>query len=152
MPVDGLIDSPLIPTFPAAAHGMLLRLCLHFWATECRPIPKSDDELRAIMRAHRPTWKNHSAAVLQAFEEWRPEAEAYLALRRAKKTTIHRIGERGRASRQLAKLEAQRPDKAASASSFHQLAITPVREPTPAPRPPTPANRPPRRVMVDRTR
>jgi hypothetical protein len=52
MPVPCLIDHPEAMALPAAAFGMLSRLCLHFWATECRPLPESQDELRSIVRAH----------------------------------------------------------------------------------------------------
>jgi hypothetical protein len=51
MPIEGLIDHPDAIALPAAAYGMLARLCGHFWATECRPLPESQDELRSVVRA-----------------------------------------------------------------------------------------------------
>jgi hypothetical protein len=36
----------------------------HFWATECRPLPKSQDELRSIAPVHKPTWRRWNADIL----------------------------------------------------------------------------------------
>ena len=77
MPIAVIADHPEALTLPAAGFGMLARLCLHFWATECRPLPKSECELRSIARVHSPAWNKHKAAILRVFEDWRPSAEAY---------------------------------------------------------------------------
>jgi hypothetical protein len=100
MPVDGLIDHPLAMTFPAAGFGILSRLCLHFWQTECRPLPKSQDELRSIARAHLPTWRRWRDDILKVFEDIRPELERYYQWRESKASTIKMVGARGRAVRE----------------------------------------------------
>jgi uncharacterized protein YdaU (DUF1376 family) len=100
MPIEGLIDHPLAMTFPAAAYGMLCRLSDHFWATECRPLPKSQDELRSIARVHKPTWRRWNANILKVFEDIRPELERYYQWRESKASTIRMVGARGRAVRE----------------------------------------------------
>ena len=100
MPIEGLIDGPLAMALPAAAYGMLCRLSHHFWATECRPLPRSEDELRSIARAHRPTWRRWQADILKVFEEMRPELERYYQWRESRGSTIRMVGERGRAARE----------------------------------------------------
>jgi uncharacterized protein YdaU (DUF1376 family) len=100
MPIEGLIDQPLAIALPAAAYGMLCRLFHHFWATECRPLPKSQDELRSIARAHLPTWRRWNANILKVFEDIRPELERYYRWRESKASTIRMVGARGRAVRE----------------------------------------------------
>lgn len=92
MPVEPFVDHPLILTFPAAGFGILMRLALHFWTTECRPLPIADHELRAIGRVHTPTWRHWKAPVMQAFHEIQPELEAYFRLREARQTHLTRLG------------------------------------------------------------
>jgi hypothetical protein len=153
LPVEGLLDHPQALTLPAAGFGMLARLVLHFHATDCAPLPVSDHELRSISRGHAPTWRHWKPTILAIFDAIRPEIEAYHEARRSKSNAL-RIG-RARSSsvRAQARIAAQTPDTAATAPTFHSLAILPHREPTPAvQRPPPPDNRPPRRVMTDRTR
>ena len=51
MPVEALIDSPDFLAMPAAGAGIVIRMALHFWQTDCRPLPVADHELRNIARA-----------------------------------------------------------------------------------------------------
>ena len=95
MPVEKLLDHPEVLTLPAAGMGILTRLLLHFWQSECRPLPVADHELRSIGRAHAPTWRHWKPVVLRVFEAIKPELQAYLALRQTKATTIQMLGQRG---------------------------------------------------------
>lgn len=88
LPVEGLIDHPAVIAMPCSAAGMLFRLVLHFWQTECRPLPTSDGELKLIARAHTPTWITHRAEVLKTFQDLRAEFEAYFCIRQRKGTSI----------------------------------------------------------------
>jgi hypothetical protein len=153
LPVERILDEPLALTLPAAGFGMLMRLVLHFHATDCARLPVSDHELRSLARGHAPTWRHWKTQILLAFEAIRPEIEAYHHNRATRQDAL-RIGRaRSSAVRAQSRAMAQQTDTAATAPSFHSLAILPHREPTPAaPRPPTPDNRPPRRVMTDRSR
>lgn len=92
MPMEGIIDHPSAITLPAAGFGMLMRLSLHFWASECEPLPTSDDELQAIARAHRPTWRTWKAKILSVFDDVRPELEAYYLLRVQRRNHLSRLG------------------------------------------------------------
>lgn len=87
LPVESLADHPSVIAMPCSAAGMLFRLVLHFWMTECKPMPTSDGELKMIARAHTPTWITHRAEVIKVFQELRPEFEDYFCLRK-KKTEI----------------------------------------------------------------
>jgi hypothetical protein len=98
MPVEGLIDHPHAMALPAAAFGMLCRLSLHFWRTECRALPRSQDELRSIARAHLPTWRRWKADILKVFEDIRPELERYYEGRESRGGTIRMVALRGSAA------------------------------------------------------
>ncbi len=93
IPCEGLIDHPSALTLPAAGYGMLLRLCLHFWATECEPLPINDDELQSIARAHKPTWRKWKAQILAVFDDVSPDMERYYLLRVQRKTHLSRLGQ-----------------------------------------------------------
>jgi len=153
IPFEGLIDNPDFIAMPAAGAGILFRLCLHFWLSECRPLPKSDNELQAITRAHRPTWSTWRHTVLKIFEAIRPELEAYFLLREARLTTLRFAGQRG-GQTSVAKLRAK-----ASQASLHAHDSLPAyasgfiskHEPTQPDRPrPSPARRPAGKLMTDR--
>jgi hypothetical protein len=84
----------------------------YFWANECGPLPTTQDELRSIARVHQQTWQRHRDRVLKAFEDIRPELEAYYDLRETKGTNLQRLADRGNARltqrRMLAAAERQR--------------------------------------------
>ncbi len=129
MPITGLLDSPEAMTLPAAAFGMLVRLSLHFYASECRPLSKSDDELRAIARAHRPTWVRWKSSIMRVFEAIKPELDSYHRLRESKATTLSRLGQKTSSKRKVQALATctARP----SSMSEADLVIWPQRESRP---------------------
>ena len=98
MPVEGIFDHPLFEAMPCAGAGILFRLCRHFWMTECKSVPIQDDELRAITRAHGPTWRRWRTDVMTVFGDVRPELEAYFRARELKLTAIKFAAHRGAAT------------------------------------------------------
>src|ERR1700676_2851973 len=90
LPVWSLIDDPEFLTLTSAAVGMLTRIVLHYWQTECRPLPSADGELYSIARAHRPTWRRQREAVMRIFGAIEPDLKAYHALRESKGTALSR--------------------------------------------------------------
>lgn len=127
MPVDGLFGHPDWVALPAAARGMLMSLCEHFWRTDCRPLPRDDDQLFAIARAHRPTWRHHKPMILSVFKTLEPELAAYWRLRETKGTTIRFVSEKGGAKTRAKAL--------AEASSAPPTFMLPTVEGNAAPRP-----------------
>jgi len=129
MPVDGLFSHPDWIALPVAGRGMLMSLCEHFWRTDCRPLPRDDDQLFAVSRAHRPTWRHHKATILAIFADIRPALETYHHTRRDKKDQLRIASSRGgqtKASRQkLSLIRESQPDSLIS----HAFTIgTPNRE------------------------
>ncbi len=126
MPVEGLIDHPEAMTLPAAAFGMLTRIALHFWSTECRPLPIADHELRGICRAHAPTWRHWKVSILRVFEAIRPELESASRARENRRANLIRLSQRSASMRRLnalrSKADAAVTGGNASANGFPCLA------------------------------
>jgi hypothetical protein len=57
IPLYDLWGDPRYVALPSAARGMLLSLCENFWKSACAPLPRDDDQLFSLARAHRPTWR-----------------------------------------------------------------------------------------------
>lgn len=99
MPIEGLVDHPEAMTLPAAAFGMLARLTIHFWVTECRSLPMADHELRSISRGHAPTWRHWKAIILGIFESIRPKMEAAWQARENRVGNLIRLSQRSSSMR-----------------------------------------------------
>jgi hypothetical protein len=74
-PCEDLFDNPRRRALPSAGRNAVDELCLHFWATECRPFPLDFDTVFGIVRAHRPTFSRHHAEIMAIFAELRPRLE-----------------------------------------------------------------------------
>jgi len=72
MPIEDLLDHPRAIALPSAGRGMLFDLIAHFWLTECKPLPTDNESLRAIVRAHKPTWRNHEADIRAVIADLQP--------------------------------------------------------------------------------
>ena len=97
MPVEPFIDHPEALTFPAAGFGILMRVALHFWNTECRPLPTADHEMRNISRAHAPTWRHWKEPIMRVFKEVEPELRGYFLRRENNRDHLIRLGTKGAA-------------------------------------------------------
>ena len=107
MPVEEKIDSQLAMTFPPSPYGMFSRICEHFWASGCKPLPVQTEQLRGIARAHAPTWRTWEAQIMQAFEEIRPRMEHALERRENSLGNLERLRERARAAQKAKRLVLQ---------------------------------------------
>lgn len=141
MPVGELI--PAARALPNIAAGMLFRLCLNFWERGC--VPLSPTDMRLTVRGHEHTWRKHKPAVLQAFNDWRPTAEAYKLERDRKGSLIRAVSAMGGAATQSRARLKSVQDLAPPAPS----PTTPIREPAKPPRPASPNDRPARARLTD---
>lgn len=83
---------------PAAGFGMLMRLIIHYWMSDCAPLPTNGAELRAIARVHLPTWKQWGDTVSEIFTDLQPELVDYHAKRLRNKEQLKRLSARGAAA------------------------------------------------------
>jgi len=127
-PLHLLADHPAALALPAAGFGMLCRLILHFWLTDCKSIPKNNDELAAIMRAHRPTMAGHKAQILQIFNDLRPQIERAMQNYKTKQSTLLIVGQRGNATQQAQRAAQRVTDLPAAADPAALHPLRPVRQ------------------------
>lgn len=142
LPVEAIFDHPEYVALPSAGRGMLWSLCEHFWKSKCAPLPRDDDQLFAIARAHRPTWRAWRTVILRIFNDCAPDLVSYHKLRDAKGTSLSIGSQKARSNKRLAQLLESVPADPGPALSI------PAQQQA---RPATPAKAP-RRVMVDRRR
>ena len=126
IPVESILYHPDFVAMPATGAGILFRLVLHFWQTECRPLPVADHELRSIARAHAPTWRHWKAQVLSVLDAVRPALEGYYELRLNKKTTLSRLAHRRHSQQRLKASQDSLTDPASI--SLHAVGFIPRRE------------------------
>lgn len=81
LPIEPIIDHPRYIALPAAGAGILWRLIVHFWQTDCAPLPTQDDQLVAIARAHKPTWCAWKEDVLLIFNDVAPALSSSMSAR-----------------------------------------------------------------------
>ena len=122
-----LAHHPLAMTLPAAGFGMLCRLIFHFILTNCRPIPKTGDDLCGIMRAHRPTFNTHKKDIMEIFQELAPKLQEADRIYKQRIQRVKDLGEKGNVSRRLRAIT----DKPTRPNADSALAVTaPKRERT----------------------
>ena len=144
MPVQGLIEHPLLLAMPPSAAGMTLRLVMHFWNTECRPIPTNRMGLFAVSRADPRSWAKYRADMLQVFLDVKDELENEFHRRSETRKTLGEILARGRSTQAAARLVRKAPPAA------DPLEASPVRERERTERPLAPDERGERRRVVRR--
>lgn len=120
IPIDIVTDHAGVMALPVSAYGMLLKLVVHYWQTDCRALPADNDRLFSIAQAHRSTWVAHKSEIMRIFNESAPALEHAFQSRDNKMKALAILRERGHALRRKRKLE-----KAVAA---------PASEPSPAPR------------------
>lgn len=121
IPIEIVTDCAGASLLPAAAFGSLMRLVVHFWQSDCRPLPQSGDRLFVLASAHRPTWSHHKVEIMRIFNECAPALEHAFRSRAHKMEALAILRARGHAVKRKRRLE-----KAIAAAS--------TGEPVPAPR------------------
>ena len=113
-PIDLLVLNPIVLTFPAAAFGILARVVIHYWLTDCRPLPTQPDEFNSIGRAQRPTMKQWKPQIMAVFHEIQPELDKRFSAYQNRRANVLRLAETGRTINKLKALSkrhaAQPPD------------------------------------------
>ncbi len=105
LPIEIVTDHADVLALPVSAYGMLLKLVVHFWQTNCQPLPTDNDRLFSIAQAHRSTWVSHKAAILRIFNESAPVLEAAMRARKNQHETLAELRSRGHAAFRKRKLE-----------------------------------------------
>ena len=111
MPVERLLCHPEALSMGPAPFGMLSRLLLHFWMTDCRPLPQADYNLRAIARAHPPTWRRHRVTIMRVLSDLTPDLARHHGARQSRRENLRIATDRSVASRRHKAAMARVPGK-----------------------------------------
>ena len=150
MPIAGIVDHPAAIAMQSAAYGALVRLCHHFWMTDCRPLPTNDRLLRQLARAHVPTWAHHKREVMQVFSDVRPELERAFSARRNRTDALRIVALRGGAKKTALAAQKRMADSISPTEARTHHDFSPPKKEPATPRPAPPEARPKRPVRVDR--
>lgn len=101
LPIEGIIDHPEFIALPVAGRGILFTIVLHYWATECKPLPTGGSELFAIARCHNTTWSHHRETITRIFNYVKPELDDYYEHRKTRREVVRELGDRGRGIQKL---------------------------------------------------
>lgn len=71
-PIELLARHSAAMALPSAGFGMVTRLLMHYWLTDCRALPLGVADLCAISRAHKPTFAGHKAEIMLILKELCP--------------------------------------------------------------------------------
>ena len=114
MPVEGMFLHPEFIKLPAAGVGSLLRLVMHYWMTDCAPIPIAHSELFAVCRPSPRVWNTHKHMILKIFKDIEPGLKDYFERRAGFRDNLLRLSAHGnsvRRERALAKRAARHGDR-----------------------------------------
>ena len=121
MPVESLLDDPRVIALPVAGFGALWRIAIHYWLTECRPLPAKDSDLRFIARTHRPTWAIYSAEITGILSDYLPKLETAWRARRNRLDNLSKLGALGAGIVQVRALERKAAKAARQAASVDPI-------------------------------
>jgi hypothetical protein len=106
MPVEFFATHPQIIGLNTAALGTLWRLLLHFWMTDCAPLPDTDYALFLLSRSHKPTWASYKAEIREILADVTPELAEALALYRKRSSILRHLSDRGHSIQRATRVKA----------------------------------------------
>jgi hypothetical protein len=106
MPVEFFATHPQIIGLNTAALGTLWRLLLHFWMTDCAPLPDTDYALFLLSRSHKPTWASYKAEIREILADVTPDLAEALALYRKRSSILGHLGDRGNSTQRSRRVKA----------------------------------------------
>jgi hypothetical protein len=72
-PIELLARHSAALALPSAGSGMVTRILIYYWLTDCRPLPKNITELCGIARAHKPTFALYRQDLLLVINDLAPD-------------------------------------------------------------------------------
>lgn len=101
MPVEAIIDHPRLIMTPTPLFGAVMRLLLHYWASECEPLPEERLELQSIGRMPERMMRDHGDFIRQVVADLLPALDKYYAVRVSRATVIKELQDRSKGVRAL---------------------------------------------------
>ena len=148
LPVDFVAHHPGAIALPVAGFGMLMRIVIYWWITDCRDLPTNNDRLAIIAHAHRPTWASHRHEIMRIFGEIKDDLLLYRQERVRRHATLNRLREKGVSAMKLKTLQKRN----AAAPSFAETQAPRVEERNRAAKAPAHIEAPIRGGFVEKSR
>ena len=135
MPVDEVYLHPEFIGLSSSGRGTVFTLLLHYWLSDCAPLPTAPNELFAVCRPSPRVWATHKHIILKIFNDVSPGMSRNLAYKKMRHEVARDLGERGRGIQRLRTLAR----KAVAHGAREEAA--PVRDSNPVERPARPEER-----------
>lgn len=135
MPVDEVYLHPDFIALSSSGRGTVFTLLLHYWLSDCAPLPTAPNELFAVCRPSPRVWNTHKHIILRIFNDVSPGMAKSLAEKKRRREMIHDLGERGRGVQRLRALAKKQVTHGAREEA------APAREANPTERPARPEER-----------
>ena len=119
MPVEAIIDHPLAMTMSTNVFGATMRILLHYWNSECRPLPEDDRELMLISRSGRRVWIESKAQVMTVVRDVLPAFDRYFDWRDKMRKHWADNREKGQGVKTLKKVRAAQQGVATEVKVHH---------------------------------
>ena len=105
LPVEVFALHPGILRMNTAAYGAFWRLVLHFWMTDCSPLPETDHQRFLIARAHKPTWCASRDEIRVILDEICPELSTARSLYDKRSSLLGDMRSRAQAANRVKRLQ-----------------------------------------------
>jgi hypothetical protein len=101
MPIHLVMEDARALALHAAGAGMLARLAIHYWLTDCHPLPRSDYALCQLARAHKPTWYQERGTIRAILNDVLPLLAFERKQRQTREDNLSRLRDKSASVRRL---------------------------------------------------
>ena len=148
LPLESFVAHPKIVGLSTAALGLLTRLVLHYWLTDCAPLPSTDYQLFMLARAHKPTWALAKSDIKAILQDVIPELARSREVWKHRRSVLQKLTDRG-----VVRIRQKALEKRMVAPVSHiKNDIPRIAERNRAAKIVTPVEAPPRNGFVDKTK
>jgi hypothetical protein len=95
MPIEDVYLHPDFVALTSSGRGTVFTLLLHYWVSDCAPLPTSHSELFAICRPSPRVWNTHKQVILKIFNDVSPGMASEAAFKKSRRAVIRELGARG---------------------------------------------------------
>jgi hypothetical protein len=92
-----------------ASRGMAVSLIIHYWRTECAPLPTQPARLFVAAHGDPAGWHRHKDTILRLFSEIKQDLDFYMQSRKLRKSIMQGVQAKGVAVSRAKRLEKNAP-------------------------------------------
>jgi uncharacterized protein YdaU (DUF1376 family) len=118
MPVEAIIDHPTAMTMSTNVFGATMRVLLHYWNSDCAPLPEDDRELMLVSRSGRRVWMESRDQVMVVVRDVLPAFDRYHHWRESMRKHWADNREKGQAVKALKAIRAKQKGAQVEMNSY----------------------------------